>query len=317
MNKIQPCKCGEAERVDMKREFSRWCAVISPYNVHCYACGADGPRRESEEAAITAWNIQVLIPRWSDERLRELADAEPGGLMACSPEIMAELKEVARTDSAVNATLLAAGVYVKPDAWPWEKGGRDLDPNNPEDVAAWQERDRQAAALLVSDEIANCPDCIAAKKHAYSDATTPGFFYTECERHRNMLANRPVVAATLPAPGRYLIEEVRESGWYKSFPHHQHIAGGVGPHLLKDIRGNTAYCGGPKVCEFCIKGDPPTGDHQAINVDEIDLRTMSGMIVTREVSLTEARKIASGYPGLQTPDNQASNPTISDPQTKG
>ena len=33
-------------------------------------------------------------------------------------------------------------------------------------------------------EIANCPDCQECKRHAYSDATTPGFFYTECEKHR-------------------------------------------------------------------------------------------------------------------------------------
>jgi hypothetical protein len=29
-----------------------------------------------------------------------------------------------------------------------------------------------------------CADCDAAKRHAYSDATTPGFFFTECEKHR-------------------------------------------------------------------------------------------------------------------------------------
>jgi hypothetical protein len=31
---------------------------------------------------------------------------------------------------------------------------------------------------------ADCPECRAAKRHAYSDATTPGFFYTTCEAHR-------------------------------------------------------------------------------------------------------------------------------------
>jgi hypothetical protein len=30
----------------------------------------------------------------------------------------------------------------------------------------------------------SCPDCIEAKKHAYSDATTAGFFFTECPKHR-------------------------------------------------------------------------------------------------------------------------------------
>lgn len=31
-----------------------------------------------------------------------------------------------------------------------------------------------------------CPDCQRAARHAYSDATTPGFFYDKCERHRAM-----------------------------------------------------------------------------------------------------------------------------------
>jgi len=31
---------------------------------------------------------------------------------------------------------------------------------------------------------ADCPDCIAAKKLAWSDFTTPGFFHATCEKHR-------------------------------------------------------------------------------------------------------------------------------------
>jgi len=31
---------------------------------------------------------------------------------------------------------------------------------------------------------ANCADCDAVAKHSYSDATTPGFFYDKCEKHR-------------------------------------------------------------------------------------------------------------------------------------
>jgi hypothetical protein len=34
---------------------------------------------------------------------------------------------------------------------------------------------------IISD--AECPDCIAARKHAYSDATTPGFFSPYCSKH--------------------------------------------------------------------------------------------------------------------------------------
>ena len=34
------------------------------------------------------------------------------------------------------------------------------------------------------EQTAICADCRAARRHAYSDATTPGFFYTECDLHR-------------------------------------------------------------------------------------------------------------------------------------
>ena len=34
-----------------------------------------------------------------------------------------------------------------------------------------------------------CPDCAEAKRHSYSDATTPGFFYDRCLKHR---AQKPV-----------------------------------------------------------------------------------------------------------------------------
>jgi hypothetical protein len=33
-----------------------------------------------------------------------------------------------------------------------------------------------------------CAECRAAMRHAYSDATTPGFFYGRCERHRKPAA---------------------------------------------------------------------------------------------------------------------------------
>lgn len=39
----------------------------------------------------------------------------------------------------------------------------------------------------------------------------------------------------------------------------RHFGGGTGPHLLRDHKGNTAWCGGPGACCFCAKnvpGDP-------------------------------------------------------------
>ena len=37
----------------------------------------------------------------------------------------------------------------------------------------------------------DCPDCREAMKHAYSDATTPGFFYDRCEKHRRLPVDNP------------------------------------------------------------------------------------------------------------------------------
>jgi hypothetical protein len=34
-----------------------------------------------------------------------------------------------------------------------------------------------------------CEDCKAALRHANSDATTPGFFHTECPKHRTEAPN--------------------------------------------------------------------------------------------------------------------------------
>lgn len=37
---------------------------------------------------------------------------------------------------------------------------------------------------MKSDMSERCTDCEAAARHANSDATTPGFFYDKCEKHR-------------------------------------------------------------------------------------------------------------------------------------
>lgn len=37
----------------------------------------------------------------------------------------------------------------------------------------------------------DCPDCCAAMKYAYSDATTPGFFYDRCKKHRKLPVETP------------------------------------------------------------------------------------------------------------------------------
>ena len=71
-----------------------------------------------------------------------------------------------------------------PDSWPWDRLGQST-VQNPDDRHDPPSDFQQS--VDTAKEIANCPDCQAAKKHAYSDATTPGFFYTECDKHRKML----------------------------------------------------------------------------------------------------------------------------------
>jgi hypothetical protein len=41
-----------------------------------------------------------------------------------------------------------------------------------------------AAIAEYLQTVESCPDCIEAEKHANSDATTPGFFYRKCSKHR-------------------------------------------------------------------------------------------------------------------------------------
>lgn len=150
-----------------------------------------------------------------------------------------------------------------PDKWPWDKmGASPL--QNPDD-----RRDPPSDFQQLLDkakETANCPDCRKAAKHAYSDATTPGFFYDTCEKHRT-----PSISTT-------------------------HFASlNPGPHLLKDRKGNTAWCGGPSLCKFCDDGVPPTGDHQAKQVEEIDPRHYAGFSTTQEMSIEEAKKRFPGF----------------------
>ena len=141
----------------------------------------------------------MRFPQWSIKQLKELADAEPGGLMACSPELLEVLKEAAKTDEGVAERLRYAGVQI------------------PEISKAEHDGMMEQVVLTIDKELrmdaeSDCLDCQAAKAHAYSDKTTPGFFYTECERHRKT----GTVVGTLPPFGENLVEDVSEPEWYKN-----------------------------------------------------------------------------------------------------
>lgn len=70
----------------------------------------EGFRPEGAGEAPEAQHIGEWVPSLSPERLKELADAEPGGLMACSPELLTEFKEMAKTDPVAADVLRNAGV---------------------------------------------------------------------------------------------------------------------------------------------------------------------------------------------------------------
>ena len=60
-----------------------------------------------------------------------------------------------------------------------------------------------------------CPDCREAMKHAYSDKTTPGFFYDRCEKHRRLPVDDPDIRN---AVGVVTVEEMPVEEAKRRFP---------------------------------------------------------------------------------------------------
>jgi hypothetical protein len=86
---------------------------IDPFNKEDVAAFQERDRQAAAGLSKTPRGEEpnfIAMPKWSEARLREMAEAEPGGLMACSPELLAEMKEAAKTDSGVATTLHMAGV---------------------------------------------------------------------------------------------------------------------------------------------------------------------------------------------------------------
>jgi hypothetical protein len=146
-----------------------------------------------------------------------------------------------------------------------------------------------------------CPDCIACKKHAYSDATTAGFFYTECTGHRvaaevrKEMANMPI--PEVPEAAFEILSRIQEMT--------QKNSGAVPPPLpisdAVDLRlevGDILYKADlpfktdlPRI-EMEVYGFPgSTTDPNEfpVNPETID-PSKPGMILTQEMSLEEARR---------------------------
>ena len=98
----------------------------------------------------------LKMPEWSEERMRELAEAEPGGLMACSPEILGHMLEDAKTDQATAYKLHLAGVELD----------REI-------ITRWKlmgEPVSTLAAMLDRWAAKEGPDWINVCRHALADA---------------------------------------------------------------------------------------------------------------------------------------------------
>ena len=187
----------------MAKELGLDPSIVEQANVDFRNCSGRKKLAEQKKSEIVppAQGAEVprermRFPQWSIKQLKELADAEPGGLMACSPELLEVLKEAAKTDEGVAERLRYAGVQI------------------PEISKAEHDGMMEQVVLTIDKELR-------------MDAGLP-----------------PLNTDT------------------------QHYAGWGGPHLLRDRKGNTAFCGGPGVCKFCIDGVPPTGDHQRIDTEE-------------------------------------------------
>jgi hypothetical protein len=68
------------------------------------------------------------------------------------------------------------------------KGVKDLDYT----VGHMGTTSEENAIYLLNEAAAeHCADCKAAKRHAYSDATTPGFFNNRCVKHQGRIGTTP------------------------------------------------------------------------------------------------------------------------------
>ena len=102
---------------------------------------------------------------------------------------------------------LKAALALPDNDVPWIGGNRDLDPNNPEDVAAWKERDRQAAEMLepapqieVDPAVFEFLDLVKENEERLMGAD-PAVFAEKIDPHgKSVAAHSHVLSSTNPSP---------------------------------------------------------------------------------------------------------------------
>ncbi len=310
-----------AERVriaDAHRQRAAWDNdTLKQYDEILATCGLRAAKEfqrgvEAGSKLRRSGRSPLKFPQWSPEKMRAMAEAEPGGLMACSPEILTELIEAAKTDETIALKLEHAGLVRDPSGAIFVPTPSGPGAHDDREWAATLAQGRAAVGPDPEDEDFEQPKGILSAhlrdepKTFTGGAMQPAVIYGDpSDGSTNppgsgCNAVDPLTKALgLPPFGTHLVEEVSEEGWYKNIRNlpsvtitrevsledarkiaaqvreasesgsPRHYAGGTGPHLLRDRKGNTAYCGGPGQCEFCEKSVPESGDHQAVDVESI------------------------------------------------
>lgn len=119
-------------------------------------------------------------------------------------------------------------------------------------------------------EIADCADCQAAKKHAYSDATTPGFFYTECTKHRQLLEGWKILESDeFMAPNIDEIRAMISLGWLKEHPNEHWMLSDetVAYAHYNQMTADEAWCFQWHVAQYRKKQNPVNAERPSASAE--------------------------------------------------
>lgn len=121
-----------------------------------------------------------IFSRESIEQIAAFGDISEGNIYAIADSHIEALKRIAELEAQLAVAREALAI-----------ASRHLTHHERRDEVCYDwcplcKIGKALAQLDAGKEVAekDCPDCQAAKRHAYSDATTPGFFFTQCDRHR-------------------------------------------------------------------------------------------------------------------------------------
>ena len=188
------------------------------------------------------WNF----PQWSPEQMKKIAAEEPGGLMACSPELLAEMKEAAKIDGGAATTLHLAGVELDREIlvrWGLVEN-KSEDQDGATDDFAGRAKKRKGGGVVGGN---SSPDADGA--HVVENgAVGVG------EPKVNMDALRNICAGNIPLnpiPEQIAKMNKAAAEIYAALPSNRHEVDLCGFKSYNDVDGENYICGkekhGPKV----------------------------------------------------------------------